>query len=33
MMFSRTLILAKGWVIWKVRTMPAAQMLVRRAGR
>src|SRR5882724_2242518 len=27
MMFSRTLILAKGWVIWKVRTMPAAQIL------
>src|ERR687898_2279379 len=26
MMFSRTLILANGWVIWKVRTMPAAQM-------
>src|SRR5262245_58523498 len=26
MMFSRTLILAKGWVIWKVRTMPAAQI-------
>src|SRR5580704_12169968 len=27
MMFSRTLILAKGCVIWKVRTMPAAQIL------
>src|SRR5258707_308819 len=27
MMFSRTLILANGWVIWKVRTMPAAQIL------
>ena len=27
MMFSRTLILAKGWVIWNVRTMPAAQIL------
>src|SRR4029450_5229447 len=26
MMFSRTLILANGWVIWKVRTIPAAQM-------
>src|SRR5258708_7801548 len=27
MMCSRTLILAKGWVIWNVRTMPAAQIL------
>src|SRR6185312_8123949 len=26
MMFSRTLMRANGWVIWKVRTMPAAQM-------
>src|SRR6185312_8467689 len=26
MMFSRTLMRAKGWVIWKVRTMPAAQI-------
>src|SRR6185437_15639582 len=31
MMFSRTVIFAKGWVIWKVRTMPAAQM--RCGGR
>src|SRR6476469_7034740 len=31
MMFSRTLMRAKGWVIWKVRTMPAAQM--RCGGR
>src|SRR5437868_1290825 len=27
MMFWRTLIFANGWVIWKVRTMPAAQIL------
>src|SRR6201996_3771479 len=26
MMFSRTEILPNGWVIWNVRTMPAAQM-------